>query len=73
MRAAAERLQSVDRPALVFCATEDRVNPREHGQRWADLLQQGRLIEIPDSYTLMPLAQPGELAGASREFIRGTP
>lgn len=69
---AAERLRHFDRPALVVWAPEDRINPPEHGQRWADLLPQGRLIEIPDSYTLMPLDQPGALAQAIREFIHDT-
>ncbi len=73
MLAAAERLKSFDRPALVVWAPEDRINPREHGRRWADLLPQGRLVEITDSYTLMPLDQPGELAHAIRQFIRDTP
>lgn len=70
---AAERLRSFDRPALVVWAPEDRLNPPEHGQRWVDLLPQGRLIEINDSYTLMPLDQPGKLARAIRQFIRDTP
>ena len=61
------------RPALVVWAPEDRVNPREHGRRFAELLLHGRLIEIADSYTLMPLDQPGELARAIRQFIRDTP
>jgi pimeloyl-ACP methyl ester carboxylesterase len=73
MLAAAERLRSFERPALVVWAPEDRVNPRDHGRCWAELLPQGRLIEIPDSYTLMPLDQPGELARAIREFIHDTP
>jgi pimeloyl-ACP methyl ester carboxylesterase len=73
MLAAAERLRNFDPPALVVWAPEDRVNPRDHGQRWADLLPQGRLIEITDSYTLMQLDQPGELARAIRQFIRETP
>ena len=72
MLAAAERLRSFDRPALVIWAPEDRVNPPAHGQRWADLLPQGRLIEISDSYTLMPLDQPVELARAIRQFIHDT-
>jgi pimeloyl-ACP methyl ester carboxylesterase len=44
--------------------------PPEHGRRLAELLPQGRLVEIADSYTLIPLDQPGELAGAMREFVR---
>ena len=71
--AAAERLRSFDRPALVIWATEDRVMPREHGRRLAELLPHGRLIEIADSYTLIPEDQPGELARAIRQFVRDTP
>ena len=73
MLAAAERLRRFDRPALVVWAPEDRVNPREHGRRFAELLPNGRLIEIADSYTLIPEDQPGELARAIRQFIRDTP
>jgi pimeloyl-ACP methyl ester carboxylesterase len=73
MLAAAERLRSFDRPALVVWAPEDRVNPPEHGRRFAELLPHGRLIEIADSYTLIPLDQPGELAHAIRQFIQDTP
>jgi pimeloyl-ACP methyl ester carboxylesterase len=71
--AAAERLRSFDRPALVIWAAEDRVMPREHGRRLAELLPHGRLIEIADSYTLIPEDQPGELARAIRQFVRDTP
>ncbi len=73
MLAAAERLRSFDRPALVVWAPEDRVNPPEYGRRFAELLPHGRLIEIADSYTLIPLDQPGELARAIRQFIQDTP
>jgi pimeloyl-ACP methyl ester carboxylesterase len=72
MLAAAERLRSFDRPALVLWAADDRVMPPEHGRRLAELLPQGRLIEIPDSYTLIPEDQPGELARAVRQFIGDT-
>jgi pimeloyl-ACP methyl ester carboxylesterase len=73
MLAAAERLRSFDRPALVVWAAEDRVMPPEHGKRLAELIPQGRLLEIPDSYTLLPEDQPGELARAIRHFIEDTP
>ncbi len=73
MLAAAERLRSFEHPALVIWAKEDRINPREHGRRFAELLPDGRLIEIADSYTLMPLDHPGELAHAIRQFIQDTP
>jgi pimeloyl-ACP methyl ester carboxylesterase len=65
---AAERLPGFERPALVVWASEDRVMPPEHGRRLAELLPQGRLVEIPDSYTLIPLDQPVRLADAIRRF-----
>jgi pimeloyl-ACP methyl ester carboxylesterase len=67
--AAAEQLPSFDRPALVVWARRDRVMPPEHGRRLADLLPQGRLEEIDDSYTLIPLDQPATFARLVREFV----
>ncbi len=67
-RAATERLRSFERPALVIWAAEDRVMPREHGRRLAELLPQGRLVEVPDSYTLIPEDQPRALTGHLLEF-----
>jgi pimeloyl-ACP methyl ester carboxylesterase len=67
---AAEALRGFDRPALVAWAAEDRIMPPDHGRRLAELLPKGRLVEIPDSYTLIPEDQPAELAGAMRSFMR---
>jgi len=67
--AAADALASFDRPALVAWATEDRLMPREHGRRLAALLPQGKLVEIPDSYTLIPEDQPAALAAQMRELM----
>ena len=68
----AERLRSFDRPALVVWAAEDRVMPPEHGWRLAELLPNSQLVEIADSYTLLPEDQPIELARTIRQFIRDT-
>jgi pimeloyl-ACP methyl ester carboxylesterase len=65
---AAKRLHGFRAPALVVWASEDRVMPLEDGRRLAELLPQGRLVEIEDSYTLVPLDQPIALAQAIREF-----
>ncbi|WP_020554423.1 alpha/beta fold hydrolase [Embleya scabrispora] len=67
--ATAEMLPGFDRPGLVVWASEDRVMPPDHGRRLAELLPWGRLVEIGDSYTLIPLDQPAELAQVIREFI----
>jgi pimeloyl-ACP methyl ester carboxylesterase len=69
---ATEGLRSFDRPALVVWAKEDRVMPPDHGRRLAELLPQGRLVEVDDSYTLIPIDQPGVLARSIREFVRDT-
>jgi pimeloyl-ACP methyl ester carboxylesterase len=45
--------------------------PPEHGRRLAELLPDARLVEIADSYTLMPEDQPHELVRCIREFVRG--
>lgn len=68
---AAERLRRFDRPALVIWATEDRVMPPEHGKRLADCLPNCQLVEIPDSYTLIPEDQPHACADAIRKFLPG--
>jgi pimeloyl-ACP methyl ester carboxylesterase len=70
LRRAADRLAGSGRPALVVWASEDKVMPPEHGARLAALLPGARLIEVPDSYTLIPLDQPAALASAIRAFTR---
>jgi len=67
--AAAGALSGFKRPALVAWASEDRMMPREHGRRLAELLPQGTLVEIADSYTLIPEDQPAILAAHLRELM----
>src|SRR5262245_36401893 len=66
---AAPRLATFDRPALVVWAAEDRVMPPEHGRSLAQALPQSELVEIADSYTLIPLDQPDELGAAIARFV----
>ena len=65
-------LASFDKPALVVWAPEDQMMPPEHGRMLTDLLPDGRLVEIVDSYTVVPLDQPQQLADALRAFITNT-
>ena len=67
--AAAERLRDVDLPALVVWADEDRLMPRDHGPRLAELLPQGRLVVVADSSTLVPEDQPERLAALIADFV----
>jgi pimeloyl-ACP methyl ester carboxylesterase len=69
---AAEGLPSFKEPALVVWASEDRVMPPEHGRRLAGSLPQGRLADVNDSYTLIPLDQPARLAQLIREFTHAS-
>jgi pimeloyl-ACP methyl ester carboxylesterase len=69
---AATYLPTFDRPAVVVWASKDRVMPPEHGRRLAGLLPQGRLVEVDDSYTLIPLDQPARLAQVIREFTQAS-
>jgi len=65
---AAEGLRTFDKPALVIWPTDNRTMPRSHGERLADLLPQGRLVELDDCSVLMPLDQPVRLADEIRTF-----
>jgi pimeloyl-ACP methyl ester carboxylesterase len=63
-------MRSYDGPVLVIWATEDRLMPRDHGRRLAELFNDAQLVEIEDSYTLIPEDQPELLARELREFVK---
>ncbi|WP_370368939.1 alpha/beta fold hydrolase [Catenulispora sp. GP43] len=66
---AAGKLDRFDRPTLIVWAQRDRVMPPEHGRRLAELIPGARLVEVEDSYTLVPLDQPARLAAEIRSFV----
>jgi pimeloyl-ACP methyl ester carboxylesterase len=66
--AATDDLKTFDRPVLVVWAKEDRLMPLEHGRRLAEIFPNGRLVEVADSYTLIPEDQPEVLARELRDF-----
>jgi pimeloyl-ACP methyl ester carboxylesterase len=66
---ASGKLSEFERPALVVWANRDRVMPLAHGRQLADLLPRGRFVGIDDSYTLVPLDRPTDLARVLREFL----
>lgn len=67
--AASQSMSRFERPVLIIWAAEDRVMPPEHGRCLAELFPHSRLVEIPDSYTLVPIDQPRPLAAALVDFI----
>jgi pimeloyl-ACP methyl ester carboxylesterase len=68
--AAAKQLASFDRPTLIVWAAQDKVMPPEHAGRLAELVGREPVRWIDDSYTLLPLDQPGKFAQAIAEFVR---
>ncbi len=54
---------------MAVWAAEDRLMPPEHGRRLAHLFRDSRLVEMPDSYTLVPEDQPAQLAAQLRTLI----
>jgi pimeloyl-ACP methyl ester carboxylesterase len=69
MLAATPALAGFERPVLVVWAQEDRIMPPAHGRRLADAFPDAELIEIPDSYTLVPIDQPQRLAAELGRFV----
>lgn len=72
MLAATSALSSFAGPVLVVWASEDRLMPRAHGRRLADAFPNGQLVEIADSYTLIPEDQPAKLTQHIRAFLAQT-
>ncbi|MGI8804270.1 MAG: alpha/beta fold hydrolase [Thermoleophilaceae bacterium] len=70
--AAAAKLASFDRPALIAWAP-DNAFPVDHGRRLATILPQGRFVEVPDSRTFVSEDQPERLAELIAEFMHATP
>jgi pimeloyl-ACP methyl ester carboxylesterase len=70
---AAESLRRFDKPALVVWAADDKLFPREHGRRLAELLPQGRFELIAGSRTFIPEEQPERLVAMIRDFLSSPP
>jgi pimeloyl-ACP methyl ester carboxylesterase len=68
---AAESLRGFDKPALVLWADGDKIFPRDHGRRLAELLPRGRFEMVSDSRTFIPEDQPAKLTEAVHEFLAG--
>ncbi|MFI6867457.1 alpha/beta fold hydrolase [Nocardia sp. NPDC050406] len=66
-----EALRRFSGDALILWSSADKVMPREHGRRLAELLPGGRLIEIDDAYVLSMLDRPDAVAEAMTLFLTG--
>jgi pimeloyl-ACP methyl ester carboxylesterase len=68
MAAATPALARFDRPVLVAWDSEGSMMPNDEGRKLAADFPNARLVEIADSYTLIPIDRPRELAAAIRDF-----
>ncbi|HEU4737196.1 MAG TPA: alpha/beta hydrolase [Solirubrobacterales bacterium] len=68
MAAATATLAGWESPVLVAWDRDGKMMPNDHGRKLAEDFPDARLVEISDSYTLIPIDQPLELAAAIREF-----
>ena len=70
--AAAERLRSFDRPALIMWAPEDRFFKQRFAERLASDIPGARIERIDDSYAFTPIDQPGRTADLILDLVRST-
>lgn len=56
--AAAETLRGFDKPVLLLWPRKLPFFPFAHAERWAALLPDAKLVEVPDSYTFVSEDQP---------------
>ncbi|MFD4431938.1 alpha/beta fold hydrolase, partial [Nocardia sp. NPDC058497] len=59
-------------PVLIAWAVEDKMMPIAHARRLAELYADAHLVEIEDSYTLLPEDQPQRLTEVIAEFLAAT-
>ena len=67
--AAADRLRSFSRPVLLLWPRGAPYFPFAHAERWAEILPDARLVEVPDSFTFVSEDQPEFVAGEIAKFI----
>ena len=72
LSALADRLPAFERPVLIVWATEDRLMPRAHGPRLAALFPKAQLVEVDNSYTVVPMDRPELLAVELTRFVEAT-
>ncbi|MER3452248.1 MAG: alpha/beta hydrolase [Acidimicrobiia bacterium] len=63
------RLHRITNAVLLVRAAMDRLVPAAHVARYAELLPNAQVIEVPDAGHLVPLERPGELAAIVRDFL----
>jgi pimeloyl-ACP methyl ester carboxylesterase len=68
--AAARKLREFDKPVLLLWPRTLPYFPFAHAEKWRRILPDARLVEVPDSYTLVCHDQPRLLADEIAGFIQ---
>jgi pimeloyl-ACP methyl ester carboxylesterase len=68
--AAAEKLRSLDVPVRLIWGTEDAFFKLDQAERFASMLRDVELVEIPGAKTFSPLDRPQAVADAIAGFVR---
>lgn len=66
---AAEALRNFVKPVLILWPPKLPFFPFAHARRWAELLPDATLVEVPDSFTYLPEDQPEITARAIQNFV----
>jgi pimeloyl-ACP methyl ester carboxylesterase len=72
MLAATPALAAFEQPVLVLWGPDDKMMRPANGKRLADAFPNAKLVEVPDSYVLMPIDQPEVVARELRAFVTGS-
>lgn len=64
-----EACRSFSRPVLLMWGREDKIMPIEHGRRLSRLFPHATLVELDDTYTLVPIDRPDRLSAAIDAFV----
>jgi pimeloyl-ACP methyl ester carboxylesterase len=65
----AGHLSRFTRPVLIVWARDDLMMPLAHAHRLAETFDDATLVEVDDSWTLIPVDQPRLFADTLRRFI----
>ncbi|PQM48826.1 hypothetical protein C1Y40_00954 [Mycobacterium talmoniae] len=66
-------LRGFGKPVLLLWPRKAPFFPFAHAQRWAELLPDAHLVEVPDAYTFVSEDQPEFTAEAIAAFVTAAP
>lgn len=65
------RLHRITARTLVACPSDDQLIPLAHGRRYAELIPDATMVEVPDCGHAMYFERPAEFADVVTDFLAG--